>query len=287
MVTMLRMFCCCFLLSFSWGWMSGSAHAEMLIVTSSPKATIFINGIRRGLTPVRLRATPGSYRIELRQRGYQTWTQVIVVPPQSTTRFDIQLKASGGQPLAVGSIQPLRPSTPKPAARPTATGLVYLLSTPAGATVLHQGKNIGRTPLLTQLPLGVQTLTVQKKGFAPLQRFVTVGQRMQRLSVALRVDKSGRSQPLPAANTNGNIGNSSPPLARGTGQLLIFSRPSATVTFDGKSLGQTPLVSAGFSPGRYLLVLRKKGYRVYRRWLVLSAGQSIRINALLIPNRRR
>ena len=283
MVTSLRLFCCCLLLSFSGCWMSGSAQAEMLVVTSSPKATILINGIRRGLTPVRLRATPGSYRIELRQRGYQSWTQVVVVPPRSTTRFDIQLKASGGQPAVVGSIQPLKPSTPRPAARNTATGLVYLLSTPAGASVLHQGKNIGRTPLLTQLPLGVQTLTVQKKGFAPLQRFVTVGQRMQRLRVSLKEDKSGNSQPLAPSTPD----TRPPPLARGTGQLLIFSKPSATITFDGKALGQTPLVSAGFSPGRYLLVLKRKGYRDYRTWLVLSAGQSIRINALLIPNRRR
>lgn len=261
-----------------------SVAAEPLTIRSSPSALIVINGVKRGKTPVSLRATPGSYRIELRRRGYLSWVQVVVVPPHTNTSFDVQLQPSksGGARL-----QPLQPASPVPvrAKKNVQTGLVYLMSTPQGAVVQHQGKVIGRTPLLTQLPVGVQAVVIRMGGYASVQKFLTVRKKMLRVRVSLS-KSSGKSPSNPSLSS----GKPDPVVsanASGGGQLLLFSKPSATVTFDGKVLGQTPLVSAGFRPGRYLLVLRRKGYQAYKRWLVISPGQAVRINALLIPRKTR
>lgn len=68
-------------------------------------------------------------------------------------------------------------STPKSIFAPTSTCALTRLrvaTKPDGARVIVDGKPLGVTPLMVELPAGEHTLTVQAEGYAPLERTVVM-----------------------------------------------------------------------------------------------------------------
>ena len=72
------------------------------------------------------------------------------------------------------------------------------------------------------------------------------------------------------------------------GALAISSRPAgATVTFDGRVVGTTPLTLSGVAAGSHAIRLQLDGYRTWSVSAQVVAGQSKRVNASLEQRERR
>jgi hypothetical protein len=69
----------------------------LLKVDSSPRAVLYVDGVRLGVTPIAShRLSMGNHRLRIEQRGYQTLTETIVVRGTKpiTRRYDLRRRQS-------------------------------------------------------------------------------------------------------------------------------------------------------------------------------------------------
>lgn len=66
---------------YSWqGWPKGFSASGALVVYSTPRTQVFVNGTARGQTPLRLaHLQPGTYTVELRKPSYHPWSSRIII----------------------------------------------------------------------------------------------------------------------------------------------------------------------------------------------------------------
>ena len=128
------------------------------------------------------------------------------------------------------------------------TGMLYVKSFPAGATVVIKGKERGKTPVLVRdLPAGDITVELRIAGVKPVTKQATVrANKVVTIDVAIEV---------PSAT------------------LTIVSEPlEATVILDGREVGKTPLTLEHLEPGEHSLILLKDGHPRTARSVVLESG---------------
>ncbi|MHC4506455.1 MAG: PEGA domain-containing protein, partial [Planctomycetota bacterium] len=128
------------------------------------------------------------------------------------------------------------------------TGMLYVKSFPAGATVLIEGKERGKTPVLVRgLPAGEVTVELRIAGVKPVTKQATVeANKVATIDVAIEV---------PSAT------------------LTIISEPlEATVILDGRDAGKTPTTLDKLQPGEHSLILLKDGHPRTARTVLLEPG---------------
>ena len=110
------------------------------MVRSTPSgAQVFLNGRRRGVTPLAVRdLTPGTYAVRLSRAGFRDDSRRVTVGSTGVRDVTIRLDRVAAA---------RRPGEPAP--RPTAafSGALYVDSRPRGARVLLDGKEVGTTPM--------------------------------------------------------------------------------------------------------------------------------------------
>jgi hypothetical protein len=153
---------------------------------------------------------------------------------------------------------------------------MLIRSTPAGAQVAVNGVARGVTPLaLRNLPLGSYTIRVTMPGFATSDHQVVLApdHDSQSLQVALQ-EGAGPATP----ETRG-----APPSSQAQfGALVVESRPAgASVYFNDKLIGQTPLSVADLPVGSGTVRLELVGYRSWSSKVQVSAGTRARVAASL------
>ena len=139
----------------------------------------------------------------------------------------------------------LAPAAPAVAAD---TGMLYVKSLPAGATVVIGGKERGKTPVLVRdLPAGDVTVELRIAGVKPVTRQATVeANKVVTIDVAIEIPRAS---------------------------LTIVSEPlEATVILDGRDAGKTPITLEQLQPGEHSLVLLKDRYPRTARSVVLEPG---------------
>lgn len=114
---------------------------EKVFLTSRPSgAKVTLDGRSVGKTPIEVEIR-GKAKVELSLDGYKPLEKIVrLAEVQGTVNFQMQA-ASGGS----GS----------------STGMVFLSSSPAGAEILLDGKVIGKTPKMVELPAGNRTLSLR------------------------------------------------------------------------------------------------------------------------------
>jgi hypothetical protein len=180
--------------------------------------------------------------------------------------------AKAKPPTSSVAAPPLSP--PKSGATPA--GRMLIRSTPAGAQVAVNGVARGVTPLvLRNLPLGSYTIRVTMPGFATSDHQVVLApdRDAQSLEVALQ-EGAGPATP----ETRG-----APPSSQAQfGALVVESRPAgASVYFNDKLVGQTPLSVADLPVGSGTVRLELAGYRSWSSKVQVSAGTRARVAASL------
>lgn len=151
-----------------------------LLIRSTPSgASVEVDGVARGVTPLALRDLElGPRAITVTRRGFVTEERRIVLtaarPSQS---LELRLTASAAATAGrSGAASPKPAGTPAAAARPAATtGTLVIESRPAGATVVIDGKTRGVTPLtIDALAPGDYRVSLSLAGYQPFATTVRV-----------------------------------------------------------------------------------------------------------------
>jgi serine/threonine protein kinase len=109
---------------------TAAPRGRMLVRSNPSGAAVFVNGRRRGVTPLALRdLAPGNYTVRVSREGFSDASRRVSVTGTSVREVTVRLA---------------RRTAPAPT---TFTGSLYVDSRPRGARVLLDGKEVGVTPL--------------------------------------------------------------------------------------------------------------------------------------------
>jgi serine/threonine-protein kinase len=180
--------------------------------------------------------------------GWAVWQRPRVVAP-------------AGTPSPPVAESPPSPNPPPSAVVPPQTGELRIESEPPGARVSVNGQARGQTPLrLSPLPLGSYQLRVERKGYDPQTRDVTLdaGSAAGLLRFVL----------VRAAAVPG-------------GADVVSTPPGASVSVDGRAVGTTPLAGLKLKPGRHQLEVALVEHETWTGTVDVKAGETGRVEARL------
>jgi hypothetical protein len=134
-----------------------------LLVRSTPSgASVSVDGVARGVTPLALRDLDvGTRKVTVARRGYVAETRKVVITKARPARtLDVRLSS---EPVAATP----RPSTPATLGRPAVPmGTLSVDSRPPGAAVSINGKASGVTPLtINELAPGEYQILMSRPGY--------------------------------------------------------------------------------------------------------------------------
>lgn len=153
------------------------ARGWLLVRTMPPGASVLVDGVDRGQTPMSLRDVDyGTHRVDISAFGYEQQVREVTLSAATT--------------VAAISVE-LSPSVePPPAAQ--RRGSVFVDSRPAGARVLVNDAAVGLTPVLVpDLVPGTHHLRIERDGYQPWAMTVDVPPA-DRVHVAASLDPTGR-----------------------------------------------------------------------------------------------
>ena len=166
------------------------------------------------------------------------------------------------------------PATGEIATPPTeAVGRVLVRSSPAGARVTLDGRDVGVTPVtLRALTFGTHTVLITRDGYLDDERRVAVSATRPAQSLIVELSRTRDGRP--------NAGEGTP--TRFTAGLVVESRPSgAKVFLNGEPVGSTPLNLSSVVAGSHALRLELDGYRRWTSSIRVVAGEPNRVTASL------
>ncbi|MBW1787705.1 MAG: PEGA domain-containing protein [Deltaproteobacteria bacterium] len=220
-----------------------------LMVRSNPQdATVKIDGMVYGQTPLEIDLPTGYYKLEVRKKGYKpVFTEAVIL------EREITLRSANLRKIV------------KPAA-----GRLNVTSRPTGAWVFVDGGYVGATPLTIPLPAGAHQVQIRKPGFLPFEEKVRVRAGIERNFQAVLAPAIA---PVPPRHRPSPV-----PL---TGSIEIISQPlNARVFVDGWFYGETPL-TIEFRAGPHTLQIKRPGFYDYRQDIRVMPGQRTVIRAQL------
>ena len=219
-----------------------------------------------------------------------TETEVPIKPDPAPARTAEVPPMSAAPPAAVpsavepsGAPRPPPPAeTAKPRPEPAAvarTGRITVRTTPAGARVLVDGRDVGKTPLtIPNLARGTHTVRVMRDGYTSLDRRVSITADEPAATLTLNLTRTATpaargASPRPAAQTNA---------ARDQTSLLVESRPTgATVFLDGKRVGTTPMSLPAVTAGNQAVRHELTGFTPWTASVRVVTGERNRVAASL------
>jgi hypothetical protein len=150
-------------------------------------------------------------------------------------------------------------------------------STPSGATVTLNGRNVGTTPLtMREVNRGDYTVRVSRAGYVTEERRVAVSAERPAQSLTIELQRVRSPQPAAAPATPATFG-------RG-GALAVDSRPGgANVFLDNRLIGTTPLALENLTEGEHTVRLEREGYRPWISSVRVTGGERSRVAASLEP----
>jgi len=152
---------------------SAAAVRGTIEVTATGQANVFLDGERKGMTPRNLRNVPlGSHTVRVTRPGYAPQEQTVVLTaeePTASMKFTLRREnaaPSAGAKTPAGSPQ-------APAVKSVLTVLIE--SSPSGARIRIDGRDLGPTPLtVRQLRPGAHTVELRLPGYKPWSQTLTV-----------------------------------------------------------------------------------------------------------------
>jgi hypothetical protein len=218
----------------------GDRSGSRLTVTSSPPgAAVTVDGTPAGVTPWSAETKPGAHTVAVSGAGFVKEERTVQIQPNRDTDLAFALQRSGPARLHVETDPP--------------------------ATVRVDGKELGTSPLTSEVEPGEHQLEVSSEGYKTVAQQVTLDAG-QGLSVRI---------PLQTAQSQ------APPL------IAVSSDPAgAQIFLDQKLVGSTPL-KIRTTPGPHEVRLALDGYvpRVTRPNLPADRDFELRIAVVLTPVR--
>ena len=234
-----------------------------LSISSTPSgATILVDGVKTGVTPMAVELYAGSHVVKLQKAGYADYTGTFTVVAGKVSPVTIQL-------VALQQTTTVTPTVQQTTA--TGGGTLTIQSIPTNAEIRLDGVAEGTTPKsIPNLKAGPHTIVLSYPGYNDWTGTVTI--------------VAGGTMPItinliPKSGTPSGTPTSSSPLS-GTGSLVIRSTPEgATVYLNGESRGVTPLTLINIPPGTHRILLTHPGYSDYQEVVQVSAGAQSMVTA--------
>ena len=158
---------------------AAQTDAGLLIHSTPAGASVIIDGVERGTTPLAVRGLElGTRRVGVSRPGYQSAERQVTLTAQRPSRtLDVDL-------VAVARVAP-RAARPAPVAT---SGSLVVDSRPAGALVTIDGRPSGSTPVtLTAVAPGRHTVRIERPGYRTVTTTVDV-KAGERARVAARLE---------------------------------------------------------------------------------------------------
>jgi PKD repeat protein len=216
----------------------------LAISSTPPGATVFIDNVMKGITPVTLTDTAiGTHHVLLRKTGYDDYTRSIVIEPATPVTVGATLSKS----LPESTIPP-----------PASSGSIAITSSPTGAMVFVDGTHRGTTPLiLPEIPTGNHHVILSFKGYDDWNHTISVGSgQMAAINAVLEATKEI------------------------TGSLAVITDPSgAEIYIDGNFKGVSPVTIQGLSAGVHTVLLTMQDYADNSTSISVTAGQTQKFTA--------
>jgi len=212
------------------------------ISTNPVGVPVVIDNVRRGVTPLGVELSPGPHTVEL-------------ITDRGPRQFPITIK-SGGEVSQFFDL----PAAAAAAASPTTNGELQVRTDPPAATVVVDGRSVGRSPVsVADLPPGPHSVQLVSDGGTVTERVLIEPGKIASLFV-----------PLGRAGTGSTAG------------WVTVSAPSDVQVFEGdRFIGSNRIDRIMLPVGRHDLdiVNESLGYRE-RRSVQITAGQvsSVRVN---------
>ncbi len=206
-----------------------SLPPTLVVETKPPGASVLVGGKPMGKTPLRKSdLPPGQYEIKMELKGHRVITRKVKLENQKIT------KVSEGLTARQGTLQ--------------------VTTAPAGAAVMLDGKNIGKTPLPPTATLeGEHTLKLVLDRYDTAERRVMV--------------------------TEGGLRKVSVTLTPKLGTLQVASNPAgATITLDGKPSGTTPATLSGVRLGKHNVLVSLTDHKPEHRAVEVKPGDSLAVS---------
>ena len=131
------------------------ATGWLLVRTDPPRATVTLDGVGRGQTPLSLRDVSfGTHRLEVSHAGFGTVQREVTVNEADTVvPVGVRLTPASRSSVAAGDA--------------AQTGSLAVRSRPPGAQVTVDETSAGVTPLVVALPVGRYQVRIQGDGYQP------------------------------------------------------------------------------------------------------------------------
>lgn len=210
--------------------------------------------------------------------------------PASDSRVAGATATSGSTPRPTSARETAEPSsgatssaTNAAAARNrAAAGRLLVRSSPAGARVLLDGKDVGATPLtLRALAFGAHSVRLTRTGYVAEERRITMSASQPAQSVVVDLAPT-RARGASTAGVDG-VAPRPPTTPAAVAALIINSRPAgAAVYIDGRRVGATPATIDNVRAGQHTIFLELDGFRGWSALVQLAAGEN-RVSATLEP----
>ena len=285
-------------------------------ITSTPSnASVKVDGIYRGTTPLSVNTNVGTHRVVLEKDGYNSWSTSAKVNSNGVTIIDAELSPS------------------------TTYGYLTVSSNPNYCDVYVDGSYKGQTPLTLTVTTGTHTVRLSKSGYTGFSTKISVYEGATStvngilskdttyayISVAsspygaavyvdgeykgntpsgsynylnltvtadtthtLQIRLDGYSTYTTSFNlSTGEDRTFSPSLSAivpSTATLSVQSSPSnSTVYIDGSYVGSTPYVDTSISAGKHTIKVSCLGYADYTTSITIDGGKSAEVLATLTP----
>ena len=205
----------------------------VLRINSKPQdAEVVLLGKPQGKTPFGCRIPAGTHLLKLSRPGYETVWKIIKLDPRQKLQITETLKQQ--------------------------TASVLFQTTPAGAAVIMDGKELGVTPFsIRDLLVGKYTATLKLSGYAQRNVEWEISDARPRLVQTV--------------------------LQSNVGTLSVKSAPKAAIVYlDGQDVGRTPY-SGSHEQGRYTLKVQSSGYTPYQQAVTIHRDKVTAINVKLNP----
>ena len=202
-----------------------------------PGATVQIDGVVIGSTPIKQRVRTGVHQITVSKEGFETWQE--------------EGKIMGTEPLNIS------------------VKLRFLLrSNPSEAKVMMNGKYLGDTELAIDLTPGYHDFEFRKSGYKTAKFKALIPEIPGEPIPIVNLNKAEEIPKHQAGWT------AESPDQEGFGSIQISSVPDAQVYLDGELQGETPLTIDKIRVGGYVITLSREGYRDLRKTVYVKKGDT-------------
>jgi serine/threonine protein kinase len=234
---------------------AGAAVADAEPATTRPADTRSPGGAQEAATRVAPEATP---------------------PAPSPADAPREVTPPAVRPPSAAAASPAAERDRQPPTRAAEAGRLLVRSTPAGARVTVDGRDVGTTPLTVRdLARGSHSVRVAHQGYVTAERRVRIStaQPAQSIAIDLVATRPRREVAAPPAAPE-----------RVSGSLMIDSRPAgARVFVDGKLVGTTPLLLDPVGAGDHGVRLELDGHSPWTTTTRVTGGERVRVSGSLEP----